>query len=416
MKLLLVTSRYPWPPRKGDQMRALQMLDILAAGHAVTLLTPAPIAGQPAPPADVPYRIELYEAGGMARLRGMARAVARRLPLQTGLFYQPDLSRKLRALAPEHDLCILQLVRLAIHAEDLGGTPFIVDLIDSLALNLSQRAAVDRWWLAPLLGLEARRLALAERRLAERSARLLVVCERDRQALASRMPAKLAAKISVVRLAVSEREVEPPLDGEKLWREGDKGPVLALTGNLGYFVNADAVAWWLRDVWPQLRNVRPDVRLVVAGDRPSPALRRQIESAGARLIESPRDLLSVIAQATLSIAPMRCGSGVPVKVLEAWAVGVPVVATPWAAAGTSGRQGEDFILAGQHPVEWVTAITDLLGNPSARRWLVENGRRRLVADYSLETVRRQLLDVIRAVTPETSVVEVGVPAEITRLV
>ncbi|HEX4497153.1 MAG TPA: glycosyltransferase, partial [Thermoanaerobaculia bacterium] len=128
------------------------------------------------------------------------------------------------------------------------------------------------------------------------------------------------------------------------------------------------------------------------------------------------DLLSVIAQATLSIAPMRCGSGVPVKVLEAWAVGVPVVATPWAAAGTSGRQGEDFILAGQHPVEWVTAITDLLGNPSARRWLVENGRRRLVADYSLETVRRQLLDVIRAVTPETSVVEVGVPAEITRLV
>ncbi|HEX4497637.1 MAG TPA: glycosyltransferase, partial [Thermoanaerobaculia bacterium] len=220
MKLLLVTSRYPWPPRKGDQMRALQMLDILAAGHAVTLLTPAPIAGQPAPPADVPYRIELYEAGGMARLRGMARAVARRLPLQTGLFYQPDLSRKLRALAPEHDLCILQLVRLAIHAEDLGGTPFIVDLIDSLALNLSQRAAVDRWWLAPLLGLEARRLALAERRLAERSARLLVVCERDRQALASRMPAKLAAKISVVRLAVSEREVEPPLDGEKLWREG----------------------------------------------------------------------------------------------------------------------------------------------------------------------------------------------------
>ena len=148
---------------------------------------------------------------------------------------------------------------------------------------------------------------------------------------------------------------------------------------------------------------------MVAGDRPSPSLRRQIEQAGARLIESPRDLRSVLAQATLSIAPMRCGSGVPVKILEAWAVGVPVVATPWAAAGTTGRQGEDFILAGQHPVEWITAITDLLANPSARRWLIENGRRRLAADYSRETVGKQLMEVIREVAPVDAVPEVVVP-------
>ena len=213
----------------------------------------------------------------------------------------------------------------------------------------------------------------------------------------------------MVRLSVRDRKVDPPLDREKLWREGDKGPVLVLTGNLGYFVNADAATWWLRDVWPELRHFRPDVRLVVAGDRPSPALRRAIEGAGARLIESPRDMRSVIAQATISIAPMRCGSGVPIKVLEAWAVGVPVLATSWAVAGTSGRQGEDFILVGQHPVEWVTAITDLLENPSARHWLIENGRRRLAADYSRETVRQQVLDVIRAVAPAPAVSEVTVP-------
>lgn len=335
--------------------------------------------------------------------------MVKRLPLQTGLFYQPDLGRKLRELAPQHDLGILQLVRLAIHVEDFGDTPFVVDLIDSLSLNFSLRAAVDRWWLAPLLKVEARLLATAERRLAEQSVRMLVVCERDRQALANRLPPDLAAKVSVVRLSVRERTVDPPLDEEKLWREGDKGPVLVMTGNLGYFVNADAVTWWLRGVWPQLRNVRPDIRLVIAGDRPSPALRSRIEQAGARLIESPRDLRSVLAQATLSIAPMRCGSGVPIKVLEAWAVGVPVLASSWAVAGTSGRQGEDFLLVGQHPVEWVTAVTDLLGNPSARRWLVENGRRRLAADYSRETVRRQLLDVIRAATPALVASEVPVP-------
>lgn len=379
-------------------MRALQMLDFLSGEHEVTLLTPAPGKDQPAPPAETPYRVELYRAGGgRAFLAGMSRAVLRRLPLQTGLFYQPDLGRRLRELAPKHDLGILQLVRLAVHVEDFGDTPIVVDLIDSLSLNFSLRAAVDRWWLTPPLKVEARLLAVAERRLAERAVRMLVVCERDRQALANRLPPELAAKVSVVRLSIRERKVDVPRERERLWREGDEGPVLAMTGNLGYFVNVDAVTWWLRDVWPSLRRVRPDVRLVVAGDRPAPKLRQAVEKAGGRLIESPQDMRSVIAQATIALAPMRCGSGVPIKVLEAWAVGVPVLASSWAVAGTSGRQGEDFLLVGQHPVEWVTAILDLLDNPQTRQWLIDNGRRRLAADYSRETVRRQLLEAIREV-------------------
>ncbi|HEY9422015.1 MAG TPA: glycosyltransferase family 4 protein [Thermoanaerobaculia bacterium] len=401
MKILLVTSRYPWSPRRGDQMRALQMLDFLSGEHEVTLLTPAPGKEQPAPPAGAPYRVELYQGGGgRAFLSGMSRAVLRRLPLQTGLFYQPDLGRRLRELAPKHDLGILQLVRLAVHVDDFGDTPFVVDLIDSLSLNFSLRAAVDRWWMTPPLKVEARLLAIAERRLAERAVRMLVVCERDRQALANRLPPELAARVSVVRLSIRERKVDPPQEREKLWREGEEGPALVITGNLGYFVNVDAITWWLRDVWPALRRARPDVCLVVAGDRPTANLRQAVEKAGGRLIESPKDMRSVIAQATIALAPMRCGSGVPIKVLEAWAVGVPVLATSWAVAGTSGRQGEDFLLVGQHPVEWVTAILDLLDKPEAREWLVANGRRRLAADYSRETVRRQLLEVIREVEGE----------------
>ena len=384
-------------------MRAVQMLDFLAAEHEVTLLTPAPRSGQPPPPLppdDAPYRVELYQPQrGLASLYGMGRVVLENLPLQSGLFYQPDLGRKLRELAPQHDLGILQLVRLAVHLEDFGSTPLLVDLIDSLSLNFSLRAAVDRVWLRPLLKVEARLLALGERRLAERAAGVIVVCERDRQALVNRLPPELAAKVSVVRLAVRERKVEPPEEREKLWREGDKGPVLVMTGNLGYFVNVDAVTWWLREVWPSLRRARPDIRVVVAGERPAPAVRQEIVRAGVKLIEAPRDMRSIIAQATLSLAPMRCGSGVPIKVLEAWSVGVPVVATPWAVAGTSGRQGEDFRLVGTHPIEWVHAIEELLNDPVARQRLAESGRRRLESDYSREAVRQQILAVVDSLAP-----------------
>ncbi|HEX5715475.1 MAG TPA: glycosyltransferase family 4 protein [Thermoanaerobaculia bacterium] len=411
MKILLVTSRYPWPPRRGDQMRAVQMLDFLASEHEVTLLTPEPGPEQPPPPAGAPYKMELYRpTRGATSLFGMGRVLAKNLPLQSGLFYQPDLGRKLRELAPKMDLGILQLVRLAVHLEDFGKTPLLVDLIDSLSLNFSLRAEVDRVWLRPLLKLEARLLSVGERKLAERAAGVLVVCERDRQALINRLPPELAARVSVVRLSVRERRVEPPEEREKLWREGDKGPVLVITGNLGYFVNVDAVTWWLREVWPSLRRARPDVRIVVAGERPAGAVRREIERAGVKLIESPRDMRSIISQATLSLAPMRCGSGVPIKVLEAWAVGVPVVATPWAVAGTSGRQGEDFRLVGTHPIEWVHAIEELLEDPIARQRLAENGRRRLAADYSRETVREQLLGVIEGLAPAAAEDRVAVKA------
>jgi glycosyltransferase involved in cell wall biosynthesis len=414
LKILLVTSRYPWPPRRGDQMRAVQMLDFLASEHEVTLLTPEPAPGQPAPPTPADsarYKVELYRpTRGATSLFGMGRVLAKNLPFQSGLFYQPDLGRKLRELAPKMDLGILQLVRLAVHLEDFGKTPLLVDLIDSLSLNFSLRAEVDRVWLRPLLKLEARLLSVGERKLAERAAGVIVVCERDRQALINRLPPELAARVSVVRLSVRERRVEPPEEREKLWREGDKGPVLVMTGNLGYFVNVDAVTWWLREVWPSLRRVRPDVRIVVAGERPAAAIRREIERAGVKLIESPRDMRSVISQATLSLAPMRCGSGVPIKVLEAWAVGVPVVATPWAVAGTSGRQGEDFRLVGTHPIEWVHAIEELLEDPIARQRLAESGRRRLASDYSRETVREQLLGVIEGLAPAAAEDRVAVKA------
>jgi glycosyltransferase involved in cell wall biosynthesis len=383
-------------------MRAVQMLDYLSAGNEVTLLTPAPGAGQPPPPADSPFRVETYRLHrGPSFLTGFGRAIYKNLPLQSGLFYQPDLGRRLRELSSQADLGILQLVRLAIHLEDFGRVPLLVDLIDSLSLSFSLRADVDRLWMRLPLRFEARLLALWERRLIERAARVVVVCDRDRQALENRLPRALSDKVSVVRLAIRERKVDPPDAGLVLRPPGEEGPVLAITGNLGYFVNIDAVTWWLAHVWPVLQRVRPGLRVVVVGDRPTRAVRQAVAAAGepVRLIESPRDLRTVLQQATLALAPMRCGAGVPIKVLEAWACGVPVVASPWAVAGTSGRQGEDFRVVGQHPIEWVSAILELLDDPAQRQRLADSGRRRLAADYAREVVRDQLLEVVDSLQP-----------------
>jgi glycosyltransferase involved in cell wall biosynthesis len=382
VKVLFVTPRYPWPPRRGDQLRTVQWLALLAPRHELTLLCPRPARSQEVVPPP-PCRVAFCDRTPGAAAWGLALALARGLPLQSGLFFQPDLGRKLRRLAPEHDVVVLQLARLVLHAGDLGSTPVVVDLIDSLALNLERRAAVDRAWLRPLLAWEARALRRAERKLAEQAAAVTLVCARDRRWLAEALPAALGAKLSVVPLVVPAAEARPDR------QEGP--PLLALTGNLGYFVNRDAVVWWLTRVWPQLSRVRPEVRVLVAGDRPGRTVRRAVARAGPRvsLVAAPDDLGALLARASLALAPLRSGSGVPVKILEAWAHGVPVVASPWAAAGAAAEPGRDLLVA-QEPEDWVRAVSTLLDDRDLRTRLAAAGRARLAVDCSESAAKEQL--------------------------
>ena len=177
MKVLVAAGRPPWPPWRGDQLRVRQLVEALTGeGHTVTLLAPA-AAGEPALPEGV--RRETF------RRRGAAIAVLaaipgylRGWPLQALPFRQPDLGRRLRALAPEHHRVVLQLVRLLPHLADVGETPTVVDLVDCLSLNVTSRAVVDRAALRPMLRAESRRVAAAEAEMIAASLRSIVVSER----------------------------------------------------------------------------------------------------------------------------------------------------------------------------------------------------------------------------------------------
>ena len=296
---------------------------------------------------------------------------------------------------------MLQLVRLAPYLPLLeslaAGPPVMVDFIDSLALNFQQWAGVTtppkRW----LLTLEAARLARAEGEILRRTAGCLVVCERDRRAILERLAlgdalghraenSVAAARLLALPLAFPLRSDEAPPDNPP---PHDPRPTLALTGNLGYFVTVDGFGWWLREVWPRLRQRRPDLRVMVAGARPTRPLRRAADQPGVTLIPNPADLLPYLRNAHLALAPLRCGAGQPLKILEAWQCGVPVVASPWAAAGTTGLPGEDFRLA-TTPEEWTRVILDLLEDVSARNLLVASAQQRLRTDYHRRPLQERL--------------------------
>ncbi|HVS16064.1 MAG TPA: glycosyltransferase family 4 protein [Thermoanaerobaculia bacterium] len=387
MNVLLVAARDPWPARRGDQLRANQLLQALGDVTRWTVLAPGEGGGAPPPGLPRQLRVVRYRRSALDRGAGLLRAALTGRPLQSGLFASRDLDRRLGALAAEADLAVVQLARLEGVAERLlaaGGLPVVVDLIDALSLGAASRAAVDRRAVRPLLRLEAERLARAELRLAQRCAAATVVAERDRRAIAER-GAELA-RLHVVPLAWTARpapQTAPPGDTERL----------VLTGNLGYFVNRDAARFTLDVLWPELRARRPRLELVIAGARPSPSLARLASARGARLLADPPDLGAVLAGAHVALAPMRCGSGTPVKILEAWGAGVPVVASPYAAAGTAGVTGRELLVA-DRPGEWVEAVSTLLERPERAAELVAGGRALLEREHSPERVAAALAGVL----------------------
>jgi hypothetical protein len=366
--VLLVAGRPPWPPRRGDQLRLGQLAAALAAEHEVTVLAPA-AAGEPAPPPGV--RREAYATSRVAAAAGALPLLLSGWPLQALPFHQPDLRRRLRELAPRHDRVVLQLVRLAPHLRDLGPAPLVADLVDCLSLNAATRAATAPWWQRPALRLERRRLLAAERRMVAASRRALVVSARDREALASALP-DLSGRLAVAPVAVTPPAVGPPRG------EVTGPPTVMLTGNLGYFANRDALETWLGGPWPRLLRSEPSLRLVVAGERPPRRLAGRLARAGGELVPRPPDLRALLQRATVAVAPVRGGSGVPLKVLDAWAAGVPVVASPFAAAGAAGEPGRDLLVA-TTAEEWEAQVRTLLADAELRRRLAAAGRERVAA-------------------------------------
>ena len=170
-------------------------------------------------------------------------------------------------------------------------------------------------------------------------------------------------------------------------RSDPGGAGAVFVGNFDYPPNRDGLKWLVADVLPRTRLLR---RLRVVGRGPI-ANHLLIDARG--FVD---DLAPEWREATLSIAPIRLGGGTRLKVLEAMAHGVPVVATSVAASGIGAVAGRDY-LAADEPEAFAAAIDELVVDSSRRRELAVAGRQ-LAANYRWEVSFTPLLDLLRELT------------------
>jgi sugar transferase (PEP-CTERM/EpsH1 system associated) len=376
MRVLFVTSRFPGDLRRGDEVRAFQHIRYLSRGHAITLLACA----RAAPERERLSALERYCENVIVVPRGLpgmlfraATALAGDEPLQAAMYASPALRRTLRALLEreQFDLVHVQLARLGPLLSEVRATPCVLDFVDALSLNMANRAARERGPMGALAALEAARLSGYERTLAARVDAATISAAGDAEAIDATGGLHLVANgVDTERFAFT-----PPRPG---------GGEIVFVGNLGYFPNIEGASWFAREVLPRIRREVPDARLRLVGARPARRLARLAAGQeGIDLVGEVAQVQPEIIRADVAIAPLRAGSGQQTKILEAMAIGRPVVATRASAAAMQAIPDEHLLVA-DAPEEFALAVLKLLRDPPLRNRLAANARRLVEQRYTWE--------------------------------
>jgi glycosyltransferase involved in cell wall biosynthesis len=159
-------------------------------------------------------------------------------------------------------------------------------------------------------------------------------------------------------------------------------------GNYLHPPNVEGALWLAREVWPLVLRQRPNARLTLAGRAPPPSI-QALAGSDIRVPGAVDDLRALYAQASLVVAPIFWGSGVRIKLLEALACGLPVVATAQAAEGIDLEDQRSALFA-ERPAEFAAAVLRLLGDQAMRTRLGAAGRAIVERDYDAQAIGARL--------------------------
>ena len=374
MKLLYLTARMPYPPIRGDALVPFHRLKRLSRKHEITLLT----FYESEKELDYLEKIEPFcskiitvkHSRWTGLFNMMVSGLFNRLPFQV-LYYK---SRTFKAALDdlladgEFDLLHVHMLRMA----EFGlpyKIPKVLEMIDSMDLNIQRRVSQESFPLSWLLGLELRRLRRYEAPTVRRYGRGVVVSALDRRHIGVDNVVDIPLGVDLQRF----RPV-PQLTARK---------TIVFTGSMFYFPNENAILWFMKYCFPEIKRRVPEVELVIAGKDPGPAVLQLGDMEGVTVTGFVEDMEQTLHQARVSIAPMQSGSGMQFKILDAMACGIPVVATQLGVGAIQAEHGRDLLVA-DRPQEFIDACVRLLEDDDLAEALRESGRRLVERVYTWE--------------------------------
>jgi len=360
LKLLLLTHRVPYPPNRGDRIRAYHLLKFLASRHDVSL---ACLADEPTDAATEDKLRSMTERLAIISLTGTSRWICAALKFASGktatsgLFASTKLKETIRnwTKTTRFDGVIAYCSSMAPYAfmPELKESQVFVDLVDVDSQKWLDYSESSRGLKSYLYELEGCRLRREEERLAKTAAAITLVSEAEAELFRSACP---NSRTHAILNGVDLDYFQPHP------RESSTRPFSCVfVGALDYGANIDGLNWFCNQVWPEVRSQEPRATLELVGRCPTKSIQQLAELPGITIAPNVPDVRPYLQDAAVVIAPLRIARGIQNKVLEAMAMGKAVLASPGALTGLETQPGVD-VLQAESPSEWVSGLRELWQN------------------------------------------------------
>lgn len=391
MKLLFLAPYPPYPPRGGGQQRMWQFVRLLSAEHDVVVLTfsPSPEATEALAPLRRMCRVEVVPLPAHTLARRFKTLLTSALPDMALRGRSAAYAAALRGLQEHERFDIVQAesIETAQYGEQTAsGTLWVYDAWNAEFLLQRRAFATDarnprKLHAAAYSLAQWRKLRAYEARLSRRFGGALAVSEHDAAVLERLDPG--------LRLATIPNGVDTgfySLPDRGINAIADNHGYALFTGSLSFRPNIDAVRWFAHHVLPLVRAAAPELRFVVVGRDPQPAVLELGRLPGVEIVGEVEDVRPYFSGAAVYVVPMRIGGGVRLKLLEALSMQQAVVSTVLGVEGVEGlRDGEHALLAA-NSTDFAGHVVRLLRDRELAARLGANGRRLVVERYEWRSI------------------------------
>ncbi len=383
MKILFVCHRFPYPPARGGKIRPFNIIRHLSQSASVTVASLVRSDDEMEQGRGILEHCDRYIAepvGSIGTSLRMVMQIATSQPSSMGYFYSSALKRRIDAELEtgSYDLIFVHCSSAAQYVESWRGIPKILDFGDMDSEKWMLYAQNRRFPLSLGYWLEAVKLRRVEARMA--AAFDLCSCT-TRAELETLQELGTAQETEWFPNGVDTEFFSPatePYDPE----------LICFAGRFDYFPNQRAVIYFSHEILPLIQKKRPNTRFVIVGAQPPAFIRKLDQLPGITVTGTVPDVRTHVRKAAVSVAPLDIARGTQNKILEALAMGIPVVASEQASKGVDAVPGQHILVA-RNTQEYVDTIEQLLQDPDRRNEFAKRGRERVLSNHSwAESMKR----------------------------
>ncbi|WP_249025659.1 TIGR03087 family PEP-CTERM/XrtA system glycosyltransferase [Erythrobacter sanguineus] len=395
-EILFLTHRVPFPPDRGDRIRAHHLLKALARMGPVHVGCFAESAGERAGEADLARLTASYCIAPRTKplpLAGVEAVVAGK-PVSLTAFHSRKLESWVRKCLVDYDMSAIVVFsgQMGQYVPDDFGGRVVIDLCDVDSAKFASYAdAGERAWLNRR---EARLLTREEERLGQRADATLLISEAEAALYRAHLTNPAQVNVQVIGNGINAAFFDPADAAPQPLITSLPGPHFVFTGQMDYRPNEQAALWVIEKLVPKLRQRYSTALFHVVGRNPTARLMARHGLPGVQVWGEVPDVRPFLAAADVVLAPLMIARGVQNKVLEAMAMARPVVLTGDAATGIAAEDGVHWRISPPDAEAMCAMLEPLLASPDGRRRMGIAARRFVLDQHGWEAMLAPLGDLL----------------------